>query len=255
MPDELGKIKIAVEEADGKVPQAPQGDGEGDGAMPGGGDQGGGFLQGILDGIMSMSASQLAMLGALGAIAGLLLSMEPIQQMLKGFMKIFQAFMIPLAMMLLKLMKPIMAWLIDLLPAWLDFWKDPIGNLWALVEGIGEFIWNAITGLPGLIAKAIASIWEGTKETAGDIFGLFSPLQTGRKDGTKTRTFNPWLAGLGPLGTAIGNVARGEGELPGDITKEVTINHKNYSDEGQMSLANELIKDFLRGDLTGGNTK
>jgi len=131
------------------------GEGGGDMEAPTGGD-GGGALQGIVDAVMGMSSSMLALVAGIGAVVGILASMEPIQKLFKGFLKTVQAFFTPLAMMLIKLLSPVLRFMIKLLPLWFSFFQNPAG---AIKSGV-EFIWNAIKSIP-------ATIWNGLKSLGG----------------------------------------------------------------------------------------
>ena len=174
MSDELGKIKVAVEaqgvdETNKKLDALEGGDG---GLLPdfdmpsiGGGEEsggGGGMLGGIMDMISGMSVGMMAAVAGIAAIVGLLLSMEPIQQMLKGFMKIFQAFMVPLAVLIMRLLAPVMRFMLKLLPLWMAFFDDPVGSLkgafkalWEWMKDLPGMIWNFIKELPSLIFQLI----------------------------------------------------------------------------------------------------
>lgn len=129
-----------------------------------GGAAGGGISSGISGILGSMSTAVMGILGGIAAIAGILLSMEPIQKMLSAFMKIIQAFFLPLAKVIIKLLSPVMKALIKLLPKWLSFWQDPIGNIKKAVK----FIWNALKQVPSaiisILSKLPSMIWDFLKE-------------------------------------------------------------------------------------------
>ncbi len=90
--------------------------GGGDDDGPGAG--GGGVIGSLLAAVGGLGKSLLAILAVLGSIAGVLLSLEPIQKLLEGFFKVVQAFFMPLAVMLLQLLSPVLNFLIQLLPIW-----------------------------------------------------------------------------------------------------------------------------------------
>jgi len=168
MCPELEDINVNVKsEGVEEASEEMQDMGDGDGGLITGGDgvekqkpqpmqkAGGGNMIGkIMNPLMSMSTSMMAVLGGVLAIAGILLSMEPIQKMLKAFMKVVQAFFTPLAMMLIKLLSPILRAMIRLLPLWLKFWQDPIGG----IKEALQFIWNQIKRLPQAIWSLIRMI-------------------------------------------------------------------------------------------------
>ena len=130
---------------------------------------GGGGISGLLG---SMSGLMAGILGGIGAILGVLLTMEPIQKMLSSFMKIIQAFFLPLAKAVIKVMTPVMKALMKLLPKWLSFWSDPIGN----IKKALKFVWDALKSIvPGLISGLFSlpsMIWSLFKSGLSSLFDL-----------------------------------------------------------------------------------
>lgn len=192
MADELGRILVAVDEDDvrrtmAKAPDdvdAPQptatANGNGNGAL-------GDMLGGLQETLMGLSKIQLAMLGAIGVVAGVLLSMEPIQEMMKGFLKVFQLFMLPLAKLLLRLFAPIMRMMLKVLPYWLKFFEDPVAGL----IGIGEWLWEQIKKIPRMLLSLIEmylKIWTKIGEI---LWGALKTLGGWLWD--KIQKFRDWL--------------------------------------------------------------
>ena len=175
MANELGNIAIQVEEKGAEDALSSAGESVSESMGGGeGGDAGGigGMMGGLVASIKGMSVKMMALVGAAGAILGVLLSMEPIQEMMKGFLKIAQAFLAPVAKMLLRLLTPVMKFLIKLLPKWMEFVSDPVGKIKQALAGL----WKTIKKLPQYIGQFLiwlgGKIWAGLKEVPSLIWKL-----------------------------------------------------------------------------------
>lgn len=201
MVNELGEIAVKVEQEGAEDAMEGLSDSfsaeipEGDGGQGGGG---GGVMGGLMSAIGGLSAAMTAAVAGIGAVLGVLLSMEPIQKMLKGFLKIAQAFLAPMAKMLIKLLAPVMKKLIQLLPMWFEFWSDPIGKIQEALDWVNE----NVEKIPGLIGSALT--WLGGKLLAGlkEVPGLMFSLLKGYLSVLKTigkiywevfKQFGSWL--------------------------------------------------------------
>jgi len=160
-PEGVEETQKQIEDMEGPGPE------DGDGEMPGLGEITS-PLEGMQSGIGGMMKPLMGMLKLLGPILAalgplmILAKMEPVKKMMEAFMNIIQAFMVPLVKALLTLLRPVLRWFMDLLPDWLDFWSDPIGNLSSMLNDFGSWLWAQIKKLPGLILKGIKTylkIW------------------------------------------------------------------------------------------------
>jgi len=114
---------------------AGAGMGEAAGAEGAGAAAGGGVAGGVMMG--------MGLLEILKKVVGFLAGLEPIQAIMALIGAIMKMFFLPLAMMLFTLLRPILIPLLKLMPAWLKFWRDPIGSL----KGLGGMIWEALVKL------------------------------------------------------------------------------------------------------------
>lgn len=190
---------------------------------PGGGEAaGGGAIKGIMDMIMGMSTKMLAMVAGIGAIVGILLTMEPIQKLLSAFMKIIQAFFTPLAMMLITLLSPVLRFLVKLLPLWFEFFRDPVGmikkglsELPALLSKLGQWIWDALGSVGEWLWSQLGKVGEWIADGLMS-FGnwLWGHIKGGINFITKLPgRIGDWLMKLpGMIADAIGGFFEGIGE-------------------------------------------
>lgn len=135
---DLGELNITVQsegtdEAADNIQEATEGE-DGGGLLsglsaPAGGGGGGGALGSLLGTLGGMSTAMMGILGAVGIIAALLASLKPIQKMIGALFKIVSAFVAPLAVMLMRLLSPVLGFLLRLLPIWMDFLSDPQGAI------------------------------------------------------------------------------------------------------------------------------
>lgn len=137
---------------------------DGSDLMTGGGGSGGSGGSGGGGGGMAGMAQLAVMAGGIMAIVSLLMSMEPIKVMVGMIMDWFKLILLPFVMGLMNLLMPVLTWLFKLMPAWLEFWKDPVGNiknalsdLWATIQKLPQHIWNALVWLGQMV-------WAGLKE-------------------------------------------------------------------------------------------
>ena len=118
------------------------------GQQDGGGD---GMIGQLMNPLMGMFAGIMA-------IAGILLSMEPIQKMLSAFMKVVQAFFIPVASMLMSLFAPVMKYLLQFLADWYGWTrKEPEEQAESVLEQFLERF--AVPSLPGEEEEEVELDW------------------------------------------------------------------------------------------------
>lgn len=114
-------------------------------------------MGGITDGMGDMGGMMMGMLGILGAIKVVMKVLEPIFEAFEVFIDVLQAFIQPLAAMLIKMLSPVLRWMIQLLPYWMDFLEDPQA---VLVAGLRS-LWDWIkANLPGYIIKGFKTLIE-----------------------------------------------------------------------------------------------
>lgn len=124
-------------------------------------------------------AMGMGMFSIIQKIVGFLSGLEPIQAIMEIIGAIMKLFFLPLALMLFTLLRPILIPMLKLMPMWMEFWKDPVGNLVPLIKKLGEFIWGGITGIvkamPGAIGKAVEMHLK-LPEMVLKFFGIDIPL-------------------------------------------------------------------------------
>lgn len=186
MADELGEIAIKVSQEGTEdamkdlEDSAADMDFGSDGGGGPGGDGAGAMLAGVVARLGAIGKILAGVLGAVLVIGGLLLGMEPIQEMLSALMSALQAFLIPLAMMLLQLFQPILRMMMELLPHWLEFWNDPIGGIMeALDNGLLKFIFPPLMWLE-FLAKLFPDLFGDLNQQVNDVFSwLWNKIKNG----------------------------------------------------------------------------
>jgi len=114
-------------------------------------------LGGITDGMGDMGGMMMGMLGVLGAIQVAMKVLEPIFEAFEIFIDVLQAFIRPLAAMMIKMLSPVLRWMLQLLPYWMDFLEDPKG---VLVEGLRS-LWDWMrANLPDYIIRGVKKLIE-----------------------------------------------------------------------------------------------
>lgn len=171
-----GEIDIAVraEGADDAAEELSQGvESEGGGGNPRtGGGGGDGLTTAIKGGIVGGFIAQ---------------GTKPLLDVLDPILKILQAFLAPVALMLMRLLNPVLRQLIQLLPAWFDFMarvdkfinnavrniEELPGRIWALTKALAVLTWRAFKNGAGWLAKGAANIgletWFAFKSWADGI--------------------------------------------------------------------------------------
>lgn len=143
-----GEINIQVNAEGSEDAAAELAEGDDGGGPPGGGGGGGQGLRGNL---------------RAGAIAGALLSaVGPLIDVLDPILKVLQAFLAPVAVLLMRLLQPVLRFLISkVLPAWLDFTANQVPTLLALIGGLPYIIakqtWGFLKSIPGMTWRAFKS--------------------------------------------------------------------------------------------------
>lgn len=185
-----GEIEIAVkaegvEDAAGEFDQG----GEGGGPPAGGGGQSGEALQ-------STASSTGRMAGLLGTIVALLAVLEPILKVLGVVSNVLQAFVAPLAMVLMRLLQPALRWLLQLLPGWINWIEENEGKIDA---AIARIYW-----LGSLLAPILELVLDGVKGLRG-WFEQNWPFGEGDSD-TETDPFTPPSQRSGPREGSIADL-------------------------------------------------
>lgn len=173
-----GEINVNVR-ADG-VDEAAEDVADGSGASMGGGDGGGegrvgGLAQSIKGGIVG------------GLVASLL---GPLLDVFEPFVKILQAFVAPLAQVLLRLFTPVLRFLIQLLPAWFDFVDENQGLLANLLLAFSPLV-SFLSFLPSIL-KFVSKLPEKLESLPGDIKEFVNALP--RKIGVAIGRRVPFLS-------------------------------------------------------------
>jgi hypothetical protein len=156
-----GEISVNVR-ADG-VDEAAEDVADEGGVGMGGGDGGGegrvgGLAQSIKGGIVG------------GLVASLL---GPLLDVFEPFVKILQAFVAPLAQVLLRLFTPVLRFLIQLLPAWFDFVDENEGLVGELLMALSPLV-TILSYLPS-IARGVSNFAEN-KGLVDALKAAVSPL-------------------------------------------------------------------------------
>ena len=160
-----GEINVNVR-ADG-VDEAAEDVADGSGADMGGGDgDGGGRGDGLAQSIKG---------GIGGGLVATLLG--PLLDVFEPFVKVLQAFVAPLAQVLLRLFTPVLRLLIGLLPIWYDFLENNEGLLMSLLAGL----FPIATYLPA-IANSLTSIGQDLASLPGDIVNTLIDRLTGERE-------------------------------------------------------------------------
>ena len=246
--------------------------GEGELIQPSGGgevqEEGGGtvgdMFGGLMESISSMSMTTLGILAGLGAIVGILASMEPIQAMMSAFMNVVQAFFLPLAMMLVNLLSPVLRAMIKLLPKWMAFFDDPVGNIieglrwvwqqmkripqliiqrfseylsawknlgsvfWNALKQLGSWIWSRIKSGINFIKQLPSRIWSFMKQIPGAIVnGLRGVLGIGSGKWEWTNPKNWFQTGGMVKETGVYGLHRGEAVIPADDIRTLVREMRN----------------------------
>lgn len=303
--DELGEITVSVtaegtEDAAQEAAEASAGGGGGGGAGGGGGmgavpmeppdisglmprDEGGGQDQdsgggdGGGAGIASALGEVVSALGPLAVIAGLLLSLEPIQAALSTVLGIVEGLLAPFLLLGLRLLSPVLRLLVEAIPLLMSFLDDPAGAL----LGLGEFIvgaitdlpgliWDFMTDLPGLIATAFmtAVSWftdlpgalaEALKFAAAKVGDVVSELADAIKDALPGEDSETPAGGGLPTGAPIIDFSALPSLATGGIVKQPTV--AQVGEEGSEAVIPldrlEQVLDNQRGGtqqitFTGG---
>ena len=177
--------------ADGEIQIAVRSEGVEDAAGEFGGDTAGGGGPGgtggggaTAEGIQSTASSTKRMAGLLGAIAALLTVIEPIMRVLGVVSNVLQAFVAPLAMVLMRLLQPALRWLLQLLPGWLNWIEENEGKIDAVIAQIYT--------LGALLVPILELVWGGIQT----LVSLFTP--SGEAEDGVTRQFGSRVVGPTP---------------------------------------------------------
>ena len=155
MPD--GEVNVSVR-AEGVDDAAGELDGA---AAAGAGDDGGGGGLGGVSG--SGKSSEIGKL--LTRIAALVVFLGPILDVLGSITNVLTAFVAPLAVMLMRLLQPVLGFMIKLLPMWLSL-TDTVDSMIENLSVLGK-----VAGLLGIIAGAFGGAKIGA--VVGSLIGGF----------------------------------------------------------------------------------
>ena len=290
MAEDLGTIAVDVKEQglddalgeiDGASANAGKGASVGSGTGAAGKGAVGGLLGSMLSVLTTLSTTVLAVLGVVAVVAGLLLSMEPIQKMLEGLFKIAQAFLAPVAQMLLKLFAPVLKFLVKLLPVWMEFMnnfqkmiENPLMLLLSPLVGIMAGIaavktlfpeqfkkvrntlengWSRLTSyLQNQVNELVnlpGKIWNFVKQLPKQIWGFMSQLP--QKIANKIADFIPGADVAGQAADTAGGLVDSATSTGQDLldrgsnlaSKLIDVNVSGYNDkEVRQILGRELNK-------------
>lgn len=185
-------------------------------------------------GIMAMVGKIAVIAGGVMAIAQAVMQLEPMKAIMSMINKFIQLLLLPFVMMLFRLLKPILVGLIKVMPLWLKFWQDPVGNLMALAEWIGEKLGEFLVDLPSIIVEGIKNLIEGGKSEA---------LGTAGKVSKGFLMSNPLFGA--PQALIAGKMA--EGMYEGATGKEIDINLFGLGTEAEAEKISETEKEKNEG--------
>ncbi len=211
------KKEVSVEEDGGLL----------DGIMPDMGGQGGMF-----GGSGGMIAKLGALIGLVAVIVKAISSLPQIQAIMKMINTVIQLALLPFINMLFTFLKPILVDLIKLMPLWLSFWRNPVQNLIALVDFLGNQIMEAFMMLPSMILKGVKQAAEKPVEAA-----------VGTVEFIRRR--NPITNPFGFAPTLAGDVQRGIGWLLGEAQEDrnVSVNQNiNVDGLSQEATVNKVAE-------------
>jgi phage-related protein len=258
--EDLGTINIEVDEdsADAAA-ESLQGDGgSGGGGRVAGrvaaGTAVGDKLGGIVGMLGGMSSALTAIVGILGAALGVLLMLEPMQQMLSGLLELAKAFLAPLAMMLMTLFEPVLRGLVTLLPAWYAF----IENFQSLIQSplmllltplLGMFV--ALAALKTMFPQQFKALktkvqsameWLWGQLQAGVSFIMELPGKIANKLANVIPGAGDVASGAADAG---GDLLSGAGDLIGGAAQSVRqtldVNVSGYNDEQIMQTLGKVF--------------
>lgn len=168
-------------------------------------------LEGLLNLVKTIATMVMAIAGSVVGIASIVMSMEGMQDTLDAIIEVFKAFFVPFLKMALRLLMPVLRYMIKLLPEWYEFMDEVTPYLGDMAKGLvgawetAKDIWNAIMGvgtmIKSLIAKMIETITKLPMLIAEKIGSLGSKMLSFQTGGIVPRT-----------GPAM--VHRGEAVLP-----------------------------------------
>jgi len=171
-----------------QMPVEPDTDGMADmgGGMSGGSGQSGGGSGGGMGGMLEMLGGIGTKMGALLGIAGVLLMLEPIQQVLSMIMRFLEVMILPFVAILMTLLQPLLQKLLKAMP-----------QIMSVAEKIGNFY-----------KEMYATLFDIAKKMASALIDALPSWLTGGDGGSKDpRTQKQKVASAGALGLASLNPA------------------------------------------------
>jgi len=212
MAEDLGEVRVRIEEEGAQDAADTIGDAVGEGM--GGADQDGGAGGGI-GGMLGGISTKLA--GILGFVA-FLSSLKPIQELLGGLQRLFSVAILPLVALLTTFLRPILQKLLRFIGN-LDF-----NNLGA---SLAKNITPILDQLPSLISKAINNVGGNiTDFTASDVAKDFGSqaVETGTKYNAASLPF-----------TGAAALAESQGL---NLSNPFNINSTGFDEQANTSLTN-----------------
>lgn len=148
MAEELGEVRVRIEEEGAQEAAETIGDATGQGSGAGGG----GTVGGLLGGISTKLAGILA-------LAGFLASLKPIQELLSGLQRLFSVAILPLVALLTTFLRPVLQKLLRFIGG-LDF-----NNL---VESLRTNLSQVLNNLVDRVTQGIANQFPNISGTDAD---------------------------------------------------------------------------------------
>jgi len=243
MAEDLGTVRVRIEEEGAQEAADTIGDamGEGgDGGMAAGGRDSGGTVGGMLGSISTKLA------GILGFVA-FLASLEPIQELLGGLQRLFSVAILPLVALLTTFLRPILQKLLRFIGS-LDF-----NNIW---ESLGSRLSDILMDVGDIIVRSFKDALFGTNQASRS-----EETATGRALGLSAGLAAPGLGtALGPrVGAQIGqnpDTAAGALEQFLRFNKNLfTMNVTGFQEQANSSLVNdasESVSNVVQNQGAGG---
>jgi len=210
MAEDLGEVRVNVEQEGAQDAADTIGEAVGEGAADG---EGGGAAGGGIGGMLGGISAKLA--GILGFVA-FLASLKPIQEILGGLQRLFSVAILPLVALLTTFLRPILQKLLRFIGN-LDF--NSLGR--SLLKSLGPIL----DRLPQIIAEAVNKGVKGALDFAGSDLASDFLLQTGQPDRVQQQVESGQLR-QAPLGTTV---------KPGSIGEDILIQLDLLTEQSQTS--------------------
>jgi len=250
MANDLGEIKVNVksegaEQVGKDMEEATEGGFLGDTEMPspsggaggdalmggaiGGGlgsmvsDLTGGAIEGIVSLVKGISKLLILISGNILTIMGVVATMESIQKMIDAFNDVVEAFFVPFLKMALKLMRPVLVGLIELLPAWYEFmdeYSSSISNFVKTSINMFNTLKNIYTDIGKLVDYFTSNPLKFVKAVIHWLWGKFQNKLVSKVKMLPSNIYSK-ITGLFPEWENITNPISKLKSLPNDIFNEI----------------------------------